>query len=133
MDVLVNAAGLSISSLLAKADLNDISQILRTNLESTIINSRAFVRATIRNRVRGRKSDASETIPPSKCIINISSLLALKAGAGAVTYAASKAGIIGLTRSLALEASISLKDVAIRSNVILPGYIETPMIEGELR
>lgn len=46
-------------------------------------------------------------------------------------YAASKAGLLGLTRALAVEASETLRDVVVRSNVIVPGYIETPMIQGK--
>jgi NAD(P)-dependent dehydrogenase (short-subunit alcohol dehydrogenase family) len=76
--------------------------------------------------------DGLGTTPPSKCIINISSLLALKGGTGAVPYAASKAGILGLTRSLTVEAAETLKNQVIRANVIVPGYIETPMIAGML-
>lgn len=105
--------------------------MLRTNLEGAILTSRAFLRAALRSRIKNRKSQ-DKNILPSKCIINISSLLALKSGTGAVPYAASKAGLLGLTRSLAVEASASLKDVIIRSNAIVPGYIETPMIAGML-
>ncbi|KAJ5159504.1 uncharacterized protein N7482_006508 [Penicillium canariense] len=129
VDVLVNAAGISISSILPKFELADISQILRTNLEGAILTSRALLRAAIRSRIRDRKNTSAGPKPPSKCIINVSSLLALKAGTGAVPYAASKAGLLGLTRSLAVESSASLKDLVIRSNAIVPGYIETPMIE----
>lgn len=88
------------------------------------------MRAAIRSRVRNRNAAEGEKKISSRCIINISSLLALKSGTGAVPYAASKAGLLGLTRSLAVEASASLRDVIIRSNAILPGYIETPMIAG---
>lgn len=130
MDILVNAAGISISNILPRSELADISQILRTNLEGAMLTSRALMRAAIRSRVRSRNDQATSTKPLSKSIINVSSLLALKAGTGAVPYAASKAGILGLTRSLAVEASASLKDVVIRSNAIVPGYIETPMIAG---
>lgn len=91
------------------------------------------MRAAIRSRVRNRTDPAATRKSPSKCIINVSSLLALKAGTGAVPYAASKAGLLGLTRSLTVEASASLKDVVIRSNAIVPGYIETPMIAGKWR
>lgn len=74
---------------------------------------------------------ATSTTPiPSKCIINISSLLALKGGTGVVPYAASKAGVLGLTRSLTVETSKTLRNQIIRSNAIVPGYIETPMIAG---
>lgn len=129
MDILVNAAGISVNNILPRSELEDISKILRTNLEGAILTSRALMRAAIRSRVRNRNT-AEEEKKPSRCIINISSLLALKSGTGAVPYAASKAGLLGLTRSLAVEASASLKDIVIRSNAIVPGYIETPMISG---
>ena len=130
MDILVNAAGISISNILPRSELADISQTLRTNLEGAMLTSRALLRAAIRSRLRNRNDPATGNKPPSKCIINVSSLLALKAGTGAVPYAASKAGLLGLTRSLAVEASASLRDVVVRSNAIVPGYIETPMIAG---
>ncbi|KAJ6133885.1 hypothetical protein N7523_000207 [Penicillium sp. IBT 18751x] len=128
VDILVNAAGITINNILPRAELQDISDILRTNLEGAMLTSRALVRAAIRNRVRNRKTADDTEISRSKCIINISSLLALKGGTGAVPYAATKAGLLGLTRSLAVEASVSLKSAVIRSNAIVPGYIDTPMI-----
>ena len=88
------------------------------------------MRAAIRSRIRNRSDPAVGQRVPSKCIINVSSLLALKGGTGAVPYAASKAGLLGLTRSIAAEASASMKDIVIRSNAIVPGYIETPMVAG---
>lgn len=132
VDILVNAAGISISNILPRSELEDISTILRTNLEGAMLTSRALLRASIRSRIRNRNDPTAGNKPPSKCIINVSSLLALKGGTGAVPYAASKAGLLGLTRSLAVEASASMKDVVIRSNAIVPGYIETPMIAGML-
>ncbi|OJI98723.1 hypothetical protein ASPVEDRAFT_123827 [Aspergillus versicolor CBS 583.65] len=127
VDILINAAGISTSSVLPRTDPKDISQVLRTNLEGSLLTSRALVRASIRNRMKDRTA-ASTTPIPSKCIINISSLLALKGGTGVVPYAASKAGVLGLTRSLTVEASKTLRNQIIRSNAIVPGYIETPMI-----
>lgn len=88
------------------------------------------MRASIRSRIRNRSDPAAGQKVLSKCIINVSSLLALKGGTGAVPYAASKAGLLGLTRSIAAEASASMKDIVIRSNAIVPGYIETPMVAG---
>ncbi|KAL2799873.1 hypothetical protein BJX66DRAFT_322019 [Aspergillus keveii] len=129
VDILINAAGISTSNVLPRLDPSDISKVLRTNLEGSLLTSRALIRAAIRNRMKNRTSDDGlGTTPPSKCIINISSLLALKGGTGAVPYAASKAGILGLTRSLTVEAAETLKNQVIRANVIVPGYIETPMI-----
>ena len=132
VDILVNAAGISKSNILPRSELEDISTVLRTNLEGAMLTSRALMRASIRSRIRNRNDPATGTKPPSKCIINVSSLLALKGGTGAVPYAASKAGLLGLTRSLAVEASASMKDIVIRSNAIVPGYIETPMVAGML-
>ncbi|KAJ6183891.1 hypothetical protein N7519_005192 [Penicillium mononematosum] len=122
VDILVNAAGISISNILPRSELEDISTILRTNLEGAMLTSRALMRASIRSRIRYRSDPAAGTKPPSKCIINVSSLLALKGGTGAVPYAASKAGLLGLTRSLAVEASASMKDIVIRSNAIVPDF-----------
>jgi NAD(P)-dependent dehydrogenase (short-subunit alcohol dehydrogenase family) len=130
VDILVNAAGISISNILPRSELEDISTILRTNLEGAMLTSRALMRASIRSRIRNRNDAAAGQKLPSKCIINVSSLLALKGGTGAVPYAASKAGLLGLTRSLAAEVSASMKDIIIRSNAIVPGYIETPMVAG---
>jgi NAD(P)-dependent dehydrogenase (short-subunit alcohol dehydrogenase family) len=72
---------------------------------------------------------------PSWCIVNVSSLLAEKGGQGSSTYAASKAALTALTRVLALEGGdLSERSRALmpplRANAILPGYIDTPMIEG---
>jgi NAD(P)-dependent dehydrogenase (short-subunit alcohol dehydrogenase family) len=130
----VNAAGISISNILLGTSQQDISQMLATNLEGAILTSRALLRACVRSRLRNRGEPSTTGLgrcPLSKCIINISSLLAVKGGTGAVTYAASKAGLLGLTRSTAVEAANSLKGVAVRSNAIVPGYIETSMIESE--
>ncbi|KAL2819776.1 hypothetical protein BJX63DRAFT_418720 [Aspergillus granulosus] len=129
VDILVNSAGVSTSNVLPRLDPDDISKVLRTNLEGSLLTSRALIRAAIRNRMKSRTGDDGLTLPPpSRCIINVSSLLALKGGTGAVPYAASKAGILGLTRSLTIEAAETLRNQVIRSNVIVPGYIETPMI-----
>ncbi|KAL6235813.1 hypothetical protein BDW75DRAFT_229977 [Aspergillus navahoensis] len=125
VDILINAAGISTFSILSRTNPGTISQVLRTNLEGSLLTSRALIRASIRSRMKSRAGDAQI---PSKCIINISSLLALKGGTGAVPYAASKAGVLGLTRSLTVEAAKTLRNQVIRSNAIVPGYIETPMI-----
>ena len=66
------------------------------------------------------------------CIINISSLLGLKDGKGSSVYAASKAGIIGFSRALALEHSPrNVNDLGIRVNTIAPGYVDTAMTKGQ--
>ncbi|KAL2011027.1 hypothetical protein VTN00DRAFT_3745 [Thermoascus crustaceus] len=134
VDILINAAGISINNILPKVSPTDITQTLRTNLEGAILTSRALLRASLRSALKQKNHNRGSTNarPVSKCIINISSLLAYRGGTGAIPYAASKAGLLGLTRSLAAEAAETLRaggGVTVRSNAIVPGYIDTPMIE----
>jgi NAD(P)-dependent dehydrogenase (short-subunit alcohol dehydrogenase family) len=89
--------------------------------------------ARVRSLQRGQSDNT--TSEPSWCIVNVSSLLAEKGGKGSATYAATKAALIALTRVLALESGdISERSQGlmspIRVNAILPGYIDTPMVEG---
>lgn len=85
-----------------------------------------------KNKNNDTHTQAGDFAPTSKCIINVSSLLALKGVTGTVAYAASKAGLLGLTRTMAVEAADALRgsNVFLRCNAILPGYIDTPMIQG---
>ncbi|RYP90324.1 hypothetical protein DL770_003547 [Monosporascus sp. CRB-9-2] len=108
-DILVNAAGVAQNSFLFRTSLAETRQIVNTNLMGTILGCQAFVPKMMKQK--------------EGCIINVSSLLATHAGRGASVYAASKAGIVGLTRSLAWEVG----RFGIRANVLLPGYIETDM------
>ncbi|EEP79794.1 predicted protein [Uncinocarpus reesii 1704] len=122
VDILVNAAGVSHSSLLPFAKDEAISEMLNTNLQGTIFACRAMTSRLLR-RPTSSHSDIS------KCIINISSLHALKGGIGAATYASTKAGVIALTRAIAAEASTSRQGPKLRANVIVPGYIKTKMLD----
>ena len=124
MDILVNAAGVSRSGLLPTVQDDHIAVMLSTNLQGTIFACRALVRRLLRNRRKARDNDST------KCIINISSLHASKGGIGAATYASTKAGVIALTRAIAAEAAIFSDRSRLRANVIVPGYIETRMLEG---
>ncbi|KAI0799368.1 hypothetical protein GGR55DRAFT_504276 [Xylaria sp. FL0064] len=112
LDILVNAAGVHQNSFLFKTPFDEMNRILDTNLNGTIYGC-----ATVLPKMMKQKSG---------CIINLSSLLATHGGKGASVYAASKAGILGLTRSLAWEAG----KFNIRANVIRPGYIRTDMTKG---
>ncbi|KXJ96430.1 hypothetical protein Micbo1qcDRAFT_229345 [Microdochium bolleyi] len=112
-DILVNAAGVTQNSLLASTRTEDVRSLLDINLLGTILGCQAVVPRMIKRRKGG-------------CIINVSSLLAVQGGKGASVYAASKAGIVGLTRSLAAENG----RFQIRTNVLLPGYIDTEMTKG---
>ncbi|KAI0112174.1 hypothetical protein GGR51DRAFT_58827 [Nemania sp. FL0031] len=112
IDVLVNAAGISHNSFLFHIPVIEIDRILDINLKGTILGCQAVLPKLMKQR--------------SGCIINVSSLLATHGGRGASVYAATKAGIIGLTRSLAWEVG----RFNIRANVIQPGYIQTDMTEA---
>jgi NAD(P)-dependent dehydrogenase (short-subunit alcohol dehydrogenase family) len=103
------------NSFLSRTSPEDIRTVIGTNIYGTILASRAAMISWLGNRGTDR------------VIINISSLLAFRGGIGASTYAASKAGVVGLTRALVDEG----KTRGIRANVIVPGYIETDMTEGE--
>ncbi|KAJ3281472.1 reductase [Borealophlyctis nickersoniae] len=109
VDVLVNSAGISVNSLLVTMDPAKISELLSTNLTATMLMCRGITRGMIKRR--------------KGCIINISSIAGLHGNEGQTVYSASKAGIIGFTKSLARE----LGPRNIRVNAIAPGYIDTDM------
>ncbi|KAI0594258.1 hypothetical protein F4775DRAFT_574529 [Biscogniauxia sp. FL1348] len=109
IDILVNSAGLSQRSLLVRTAPADVERVLAANLTGAVWGCRAVI-----PRMMHQKSG---------CIINVSSLMAVHGGHGASVYAASKAGVVGLTRSLAWEVG----RFGIRANVLLPGYIQTDM------
>ncbi|KAI1632441.1 hypothetical protein F4809DRAFT_627725 [Biscogniauxia mediterranea] len=109
IDVLVNGAGLSQRSLLVRTPAAEVERVLAANLAGAVWGCRAVL-----PRMMHQKSG---------CIINVSSLMAVQGGQGASVYAASKAGVVGLTRSLAWEVG----RFGIRANVLLPGYIQTDM------
>ncbi|KAI6381463.1 hypothetical protein MCOR25_001158 [Pyricularia grisea] len=120
VDILVNAAGVAQNSLLVRTKISDIDDIINTNLIGTTLGCREAASMMVRQKVQ---SKAVDKLKEAGCIINVSSVLAHKRGAGAAVYAASKAGVLGLTRSLALE----LGKHKIRVNALVPGYIKTPM------
>jgi 3-oxoacyl-[acyl-carrier protein] reductase len=109
LDILVNNAGITRDGLLMRMADADWDAVLDTNLKGAFLVTKAFVRTLIRQR-RGR-------------ILNISSVIGLVGNAGQCNYAASKAGLIGFTKSIALE----LASRSITVNAIAPGFIETDM------
>lgn len=109
IDILVNNAGITRDGLFVKMEPDAFNSVISANLTGTFNMSRPVGRYMFRKK--------------SGCIINISSVVGIYGNAGQANYSASKAGIIGLTKSLAKE----LGPRGIRVNAIAPGYIETDM------
>jgi 3-oxoacyl-[acyl-carrier protein] reductase len=118
VDILVNNAGVTRDNLLMRMDETEWDTVLNTNLKGAFLVTKAFSRALIKQR-SGR-------------IINVASVIGLIGNAGQSNYAASKAGLIGFTKSVARE----LASRGITANVLAPGFIETDMtavLKEELR
>ncbi|MGI2336573.1 MAG: 3-oxoacyl-[acyl-carrier-protein] reductase [Dehalogenimonas sp.] len=113
LDILVNNAGITRDNLLLRMNEEDWDTVLDTNLKSVYLCCRAALKPLLKSRGSGR-------------IINISSIIGLSGNAGQANYAASKAGIIGLTKSLAKE----LASRQITVNAVAPGFIVTDMTAG---
>ena len=109
IDVLVNNAGITKDNLLMRISEDDFDKVIEVNLKSVFNMTKAVIRPMMKQR--------------SGSIINMSSVVGLKGNAGQSNYAASKSGILGFSKSVALE----LGSRNIRSNVIAPGFIETEM------
>ena len=111
IDVLINNAGITKDNLLMRMTEDDFDKVIEVNLKSVFNMVKAVQRTFLKNR--------------SGSIINISSIVGVKGNAGQSNYAASKAGIIGFSKSIALE----LGSRNIRSNVVAPGFIQTEMTD----
>lgn len=109
VDVLINNAGITKDNLLMRISEEDFDSVMEVNLKSVF----NMTKAVIRPMMKQRKGS----------IINMSSVVGVKGNAGQTNYAASKAGILGFTKSVALE----LGSRNIRCNAIAPGFIETEM------
>lgn len=109
IDVLVNNAGITNDGLLLRMSEEQWDEVIRVNLKSVF----NLTKAVTKNMIRAK----------SGSVINLTSVVGIRGNAGQANYAASKAGIIGFTKSVALE----LGSRNIRSNAIAPGFIETEM------
>ncbi len=109
IDVLINNAGITKDNLLMRMSEADFDQVIDVNLKSVFNMTKAIQKTFLKQR--------------SGSIINMSSVVGVKGNAGQTNYAASKAGVIGFTKSVALE----LGSRNIRCNAIAPGFIETEM------
>lgn len=109
IDVLVNNAGITKDNLLMRMSEEDFDSVIEVNLKSIFNMTKAVQRTMLKQR--------------KGSIINMSSVVGVKGNAGQANYAASKAGMIGFSKSMALE----LGSRNIRTNVVAPGFIETEM------
>lgn len=112
LDVVVNNAGITRDNLLMRMKEEDWDAVMNTNLKSVFNVTKAVQRTMLKQR--------------SGSIINITSVVGVQGNAGQANYAASKAGIIGFTKSIAKE----LGSRSIRCNAVAPGFIETEMTEA---
>ena len=111
IDILINNAGITKDNLLMRISEDDFDKVIEVNLKSVFNLTKAVIRPMMKQRAGS--------------IINMSSVVGLKGNAGQANYAASKAGILGFTKSVALE----LGSRNIRCNAIAPGFIETEMTD----
>ena len=114
VDILVNNAGITKDGLLLRMSDEDWDRVLDINLKGTFLFTRAVARPMMKNRETGGS------------IVNISSVVGITGNAGQANYAASKGGIIALTKTVAKE----LGSRKIRCNAVAPGFIESKMTEG---
>ena len=111
IDILVNNAGITRDKLLLRMTEGDWDAVINVNLKGTYIVTRTVLPVMIKNRY-GR-------------IVNISSVIGIMGNVGQSNYAASKAGMIGFTKSVAKE--VAKRNITV--NAVAPGYVETPMTE----
>lgn len=109
IDILINNAGITKDNLLMRMSEEDFDKVIEINLKSVFNMTKAVQKTMLKNR--------------KGSIVNMSSVVGVKGNAGQANYAASKAGMIGFTKSVALE----LGSRNIRCNAIAPGFIETEM------
>jgi len=111
LDILVNNAGITRDTLLARMPDDDWRAVIETNLSGCFYTCRAATRGMMKRR--------------SGSIVNLSSIVGLRGNWGQTNYAASKAGVIGFTKSLARE----LGGRGVRANVVAPGYVNTRLTD----
>lgn len=111
VDILVNNAGITRDNLIMRMSEEDFDSVINVNLKGTFNMSKSVIRSMLKNKYCS--------------IINISSVVGVAGNAGQTNYAASKAGVIGFTKSLAKE--VAKKNV--RVNAVAPGFIETDMTD----
>jgi 3-oxoacyl-[acyl-carrier protein] reductase len=111
LDILVNNAGVTRDGLLARMPDDDWREVIETNLSSVFYTCRAAIRGMMKKRAGS--------------IVNVSSIVGIHGNWGQTNYGASKAGIIGFTKSLARE----LGSRNVRANVVAPGYVNTRLTD----
>ena len=112
VDILINCAGITRDKLAARMSAEDFEAVIATNLTGAFLMTKAVLRPMMRAR--------------AGAIVNLSSVVGLRGNAGQANYAASKAGLIGMTKSIAREVAAA----GIRVNAVAPGFIATDMTDA---
>lgn len=116
--ILINCAGITRDGWISNLSMDDWDSVIDVNLKGTFLTCREFLRFQNERLKRGEAS-------PACSIVNVGSVVSEFGNLGQSNYAASKGGVLGLTRALAKEGARS----NVRVNAVLPGFIETPMAQ----
>ena len=122
--ILFNCAGITRDGWVTKMSLDDWDTVMDVNLRGTFLTCQAFLESKRDQDIHMGSNDSGG--PPGSSIINIGSVVSEFGNLGQANYAASKGGVVGLTRALAKE----MVNQNVRVNAILPGFIDTPMAQA---
>lgn len=125
--LLVNCAGITRDNWISRMELAEWDDVLDVNLKGTFLTCRQFLDQERADNLFPKMHPNDSTLPrPEASIVNIGSIVSELGNIGQVNYAASKGGVLGLSRALAKEVAIR----NVRVNSVVPGFIDTPMAQA---
>ena len=125
--LLVNCAGITRDNWISQMDLDEWNDVLDVNLKGTFLTCRQFMDQRRADKLFPKSHDKDANLPrPDAAIVNIGSIVSELGNIGQANYAASKGGVLGLTRALAKEVAIR----NVRVNSVIPGFVDTPMAQA---